>query len=464
MKLSHAILLDILKKLQYPIGDGDGICQGYALLLSQFICNKNKLSFFLLLDRINQYESVDALYQDIDHTTPLLKNFFEELEHYQYPESHSVLFNDTHPLDDLYKVTRLLAIKNSPERIEQIDLNIVHKKAYILDKSDLHAYLRELQTAVLKLQEIPVVFMLNSDIHSILIQFDSESCKWFNYDIELMDEENYQNNQYNVDELTDSIFRSLESYDDASEEQITGFVINAIIPDIYTFEVEDILSVVGTEISVMKNQYWRVNSRQVELYQIALLGFCIDDFERLFKYGGCNPNQWVSTCLTPLHIACLKNSPKAVETLLSHPDINPNEGDSKGFPPVFYVCKDSRVDILELLIRHEKYDINAWHASNETILHTACALNERVIAERLLAHPGIDSQMVDANGQTALHLSCGLGHVEIIRLLLDHRDIELDMPDNNGLLAIDIIHENYQSEVTDLFNDKEEELSSKLRL
>ncbi|KAH6901145.1 hypothetical protein BKA70DRAFT_710785 [Coprinopsis sp. MPI-PUGE-AT-0042] len=145
--------------------------------------------------------------------------------------------------------------------------------------------------------------------------------------------------------------------------------------------------------------------------------------------------------LTPLHLACIRNSRLAVKELLSLPRILVNAPDKDAFTPLIWASRASNPgddSIVNLLLSHPKIKVNQADQAGRVALHWAAELDRVSIVKRLLAHPKIKVNQADANGTTPFMTACSCASTDgdIVNLFLAHPKLKVNAVDEQGRTAL----------------------------
>jgi Ankyrin repeats (3 copies) len=167
--------------------------------------------------------------------------------------------------------------------------------------------------------------------------------------------------------------------------------------------------------------------------------------------------------LTPLSLATLVNSERAVGELLALPKVDVNATGICKATPLVLASTDNREGIVKLLLAHPKVDVNCLalmkasfygctgvvrllllhpdlrinktgptpqRGAVEQALLQALAHGHEGVAKLLLAHPGVDVNVEDRYGKEVLKMALKSGCRSIVQLLLARRDIENQVCDD----------------------------------
>ena len=161
----------------------------------------------------------------------------------------------------------------------------------------------------------------------------------------------------------------------------------------------------------------------------------------LFSAPSINVNK---TCadegmkMTPLHMACIAGSVRAVRQLLALPQVLVSTTTPQGFSCLHLACIKQRVEVVEELLRHPDVDVNLMSVGNaRSPLAVAADMGDSAIVALLLQHPAINVNAAGALG-SSLHLAIDKRHMVVLRLLLQHPGILVNAPDQFGRTGLDI--------------------------
>lgn len=155
-----------------------------------------------------------------------------------------------------------------------------------------------------------------------------------------------------------------------------------------------------------------------------------------------NPNQTSQIeGLTPLHLACMRNSRLAVKQLLAVPRVLINDPDRKGLTPLAWAAISNGsgdAGVVKLLLSHPKVKVNQASVHGSTALQNAAALGRAPIVDLLLAHPKIKVNQADANGRTPFIFACTNQSMDpdTVKLFLAHRKVNVNAADKLGTTAL----------------------------
>lgn len=420
MKLTHELFVEILRELQLPVVEG--VCHGYQMMLVQHLCDHRLHEFVSYLSTITEASDLESLLRlSNSRYNSKLKNFFEEIAHYQYPPSfkeNTNLEEDSQQFELVAK--KLSSRKPSPDLISQVPLKTVYQKSSIFNRAELGVYLNDLVKILNQLRGAPIAILLSNSLHTIGIQWDAKLELWSNSDINLIGEDSYLKPIYKTSGIVESIFDSL--FD--TEGEYTGFTMSIITSEIYHAQLGELCSLfasMGAQDPVVQSE--RTNSRGTNLLQIAADTLSMGDVNRLLSVKGINPNPLSDAAQSLLHIACIKRSVELVKALMAHPDTDPDVRDIDGFTPLDIACLNNDASIVRELLTHKSVKINEWNGLSQTPLYTACHQNGLATVECLLTHPDIDPNEWSGDQLTPLHTACYLNNVEVVKVLLDHEKI-----------------------------------------
>ncbi|KAH6911299.1 hypothetical protein BKA70DRAFT_1146617 [Coprinopsis sp. MPI-PUGE-AT-0042] len=120
---------------------------------------------------------------------------------------------------------------------------------------------------------------------------------------------------------------------------------------------------------------------------------------------------------SPLILAILRESPRAVKELLALPRILINRVDESGYTPLMWALRrNNNHAIVALLLTHPNIDVN-MHSLGYPPLLKAAINDAGEAAALLLAHPKIEPNHV-SQGRTALMLASRHGSSRVVRVLL----------------------------------------------
>jgi ankyrin repeat protein len=145
--------------------------------------------------------------------------------------------------------------------------------------------------------------------------------------------------------------------------------------------------------------------------------------------------------LTPLHLACVRNSRLVVEELLALRRINVNGADKDGSTPLMRVLRTSEPGddrVVDLLLSHPDIKVNQANKAGRTPLHEAAGQERAGSVKRLLAHPKIKVNQADARGRTPFMVACACTSADgdLINLFLAHPKLKVDAVDEEGRTAL----------------------------
>ena len=131
----------------------------------------------------------------------------------------------------------------------------------------------------------------------------------------------------------------------------------------------------------------------------------------------CNPKD--AKGMTPLHVACLKNTVEISKVLLAHLKVDVNIQNVFGDTPLHIACANDNPDIVTLLIDHDACVITQ-NTNGDSPVHIASRSCRFEVIHKLLPvekSQGVKCDEVNKDGYTPLHISCINGRVPIVEYL-----------------------------------------------
>ncbi|GFR23209.1 hypothetical protein TNCT_626741 [Trichonephila clavata] len=173
----------------------------------------------------------------------------------------------------------------------------------------------------------------------------------------------------------------------------------------------------------MERVYW--GTITPETYDQAMQTYGSDPLHKTVLFGhtenltfllerGMSPNTTNFDCLTPLHIACMRNRIDCARILVKY-GANINASGADGGTPLCDACAVGSADCVHLLLQ-EGADVNPVLALS-TPLHEACARGSLTCVS-LLIQAGAILNTNDCHIGTPLHTATLRNHFDCARLLL----------------------------------------------
>ncbi len=403
MKLSHNLLIDIAKELNYK-NIGKGLCLGYSLMWSQAVCIEEEKAFYNRLALIEECEDIGQLMAKINVAKALTKAgkslspkdrdyleilaFFDGLILYQRPDIFSELFADYVPQNKMDKIFPFA----SSQKLDEFDspLTCLWETTHIFTLRELTLYL-ELMSRILPSN---AALIFNSGKHAVACKYDSVQNHWSYADINdlLFSSESFTV-QVPVDEIAYYLFFSFEDQD------YTAFRLSVLHAGI---DLELWLNLNTTDWIFAKNK------KQIERYTNRGIGL--------------------------LYLACYNGDSRLVASLLEQKNILVNQSSSFGVTPLMMACQNGYEEVVKLLLDVKSININSVSKSGKTVmetvektaLHYACVSGNEKIS-RLLLDKNIDVNGGGNDGfNTPLHFAGVRGHKNIVKLLLKQKGIKFD--------------------------------------
>ena len=135
--------------------------------------------------------------------------------------------------------------------------------------------------------------------------------------------------------------------------------------------------------------------------------------------NACDCNAKDAKGMTPLHVACLKNTVEIAKVLLAHLKVDVNIQNVFGDTPLHIACTNDNPDIVTLLIDHDACVI-AQNTNGDTPVHIASRSCRFEVMRKLLPvdmSKGLKCDEVNKDGYTPLHISCINGRMPIVEYL-----------------------------------------------
>ncbi|KAH6911249.1 hypothetical protein BKA70DRAFT_55901 [Coprinopsis sp. MPI-PUGE-AT-0042] len=153
-----------------------------------------------------------------------------------------------------------------------------------------------------------------------------------------------------------------------------------------------------------------------------------------------NPNQpSQEQGLTPLHLACMRNSRLTVKDLLAVSRILVNAPDKEGSTPLIWASRASNHGneaTVALLLSHPKVKVNQANNAGFTALHAASAPGRTGALQILLAHSTIKINQGDNRGIAPFMIACRSGDMDTLNLFLRQRKLNVNAVDKAGTTAL----------------------------
>lgn len=541
MKITHQIFVDILKNLELPVYDG--VCKGFGLMWAQFYCMGREQDFFSILSAIKKYRTPQELIKvlrnsqgssnhpffhhhspsqkstiplpQFGHSPRLLKNFFEEMAHYQNPSCFEKLLRTDFFTQDIEKISELLSSRQqSVFVIPQMPLKLLYSKSFMLSKDELYSLLIELKKKLEECAETPLAILIGNDIHSFGIQYNTKTHRWTNRDINLLtyyefclnspqmniehnkiyveikkqalhykvinplgvlvtdtiplsaikcpvknlkdikqlknytkkilsiissrghaliELEHYIELTYDTRQMVDSIFNSL--FDEKAEH--AGFSIQIAVKKelwIKNLIKSGHFDPLGSSLVHVAEQAYRLNSRQVNLLQIACFLKDAETIDLLLQEYPFDLNELLSpeTGDNLLHFACITNHVSLVKVLLDDGRIDINGWNSRGQAALHIACENRNTEVIKLLLMNNDIAPNQWNEEHCTCLFNASYSNALEVMKILLANPDVDPNMVNGQDETSLGIASLMGHYESVMELLKHPATDPNISNKDG--------------------------------
>ncbi|KAJ5067024.1 ankyrin repeat protein [Anaeramoeba ignava] len=173
-------------------------------------------------------------------------------------------------------------------------------------------------------------------------------------------------------------------------------------------------------IEYLISQGFNTNSTKISSGETILHIACIKNqplrLISLLVEKGANVNAKTKENKTPLHIACQNNSFPLIKFLLSKgADINPSIAWIQS--PFQFACQNGSIDVIKYLINKGAY-INGKTSEDQTALHFACQNNSVKVIDFLISL-GLDIHEKTKDNQTILHYACKSNSLEVIQYLIE---------------------------------------------
>ncbi|KAH6911280.1 hypothetical protein BKA70DRAFT_56204 [Coprinopsis sp. MPI-PUGE-AT-0042] len=135
--------------------------------------------------------------------------------------------------------------------------------------------------------------------------------------------------------------------------------------------------------------------------------------------------------LTPLHLACIGNSPLAVKELLSLSRVLVNVADKNGWTPLIWASDLGHEHVVKVLLSHPHIKVNQAGEGGATALHRSSQAGHTATVELLLADPkiNVNQRLSVEHDATPLILASQFGKTDVVNLLLAHPKINVNLVD-----------------------------------
>lgn len=154
--------------------------------------------------------------------------------------------------------------------------------------------------------------------------------------------------------------------------------------------------------------------------------------------SGIDVDDYNSSGLTPLHIACQEGNFQGVMELIRHGanvDTQSNSTLSYGETPLWEACRISHLKIIKLLLSAGCHQ-DVTDLKSNTVTHLAVQLkNDRLLSFLLENFNALSLNAFNSNGETPLHLAAKNGFAEGVQLLLEHGAAK-EVEDGQGRTAL----------------------------
>ncbi|CDP13441.1 unnamed protein product [Coffea canephora] len=167
--------------------------------------------------------------------------------------------------------------------------------------------------------------------------------------------------------------------------------------------------------------------------------------------------------MNPLHTAASFGHVEFVQEILEVNGEMCLARDPRGRNPLHLAAIKGRVPVLQQLIRAKPLAAREKVAGGGTVLHL-CVQYNQLEALKFLLQTIKDDEFVnlkDGDGMTVLHLAMCDGQNKTIKYLLDDKKVDVNARNANGNTALDLLHEEADSEIAQSLKDAGAERAKK---
>ena len=175
----------------------------------------------------------------------------------------------------------------------------------------------------------------------------------------------------------------------------------------------------NTKIGDKDKLWYQVNCLGQTLLHLACRRGNFLIVKEIIKHNACDCNAKDAKGMTPLHVACLKNTME-IAKILAQLKVDVNIQNIYGDTPLHISCANDNPDIVTLLIDHDACVI-AQNTNGDTPIHIASRSCRFEVMRKLLPvekSQGVKCDEVNKDGYTPLHISCINGRMPIVEYLI----------------------------------------------
>ena len=454
MRLTHKDLMSIGFKLGYPL-DGDGLCFGFAMMLTQaWLCN-DEATFFERFNFIETYNNdFDQLKADIlaaqqhaktqsfralDENTKILLEipaFFEGVTLYLRPRYHSDIFNTYTRQEQMTSIYPLVR----SHQLEGEDLSIAFNKPYIFNTVTILSFLEDFET-LFQSSGISAPMVLLSINHAVNLRYKIESQIW-----EYVDTNSFST--YRYVRKFDSLSLAVDIFKSFGCKKWVGFSTVVLSKSSLVTTFTDKLSDLAKKYPITEEQAFAHDDHHTGLLFLATMQGNLALVLELLKYKNIPVNQSVINGFTPLMIACQKGYSDIAAALLRYPGIQVNQENLAGVSPLFMACGSGHVEVVRELLKHDDIKINQAKNASFLPVSPSRSLSAESRSEETTLYPAgkqrgagigkVPDKLPKNSGYTPLMIACEKGYLAIVHELLQHQGIHVNQPTPSGKTAMSI--------------------------
>ena len=175
----------------------------------------------------------------------------------------------------------------------------------------------------------------------------------------------------------------------------------------------------NTKIGDKDKLWYQVNCLGQTLLHLACRRGNLLIVKEIIKHNACDCNAKDAKGMTPLHVACLKNTME-IAKILAQLKVDVNIQNIYGDTPLHISCANDNPDIVTLLM-HRDACVIAQNTNGDTPIHIASRSCRFEIMRKLLPvekSQGVKCDEVNKDGYTPLHISCINGRMPIVEYLI----------------------------------------------
>lgn len=327
--------------------------------------------------------------------------FFDGISLYQSPDIYKHVFDSFSIANQGERKAASLVMPDELEKDPPIELDqFIHG----FTRDELRSYLSILSEELSK----PTSILINSNDHSISINFDPKTKRWFLIDANYLPSKEYAT----INSLANDIIKSLCLGFQPTESVVFQSVIltqesnkEAVKKDLQRLKSsktwKEINSVNGKRVDI-------ADAFKTKLLHLSAKYGHIDTLSEILALAE-EPDIVAADDVTALQLASSEGQVDAIELLLKyHSDVN--KVNQYGVTPLYYACMSENITVARLLLSHGA-DVNLSQNGAPSPLHQAISSNNLTVVKFLLQNGAdVDLKLDDS---TPLEIAISEGNLEI---------------------------------------------------